>query len=81
MKWPQPTPDIAEAPPGTYRVKLLVRCTLAGTRYRAGAVLAIAPDKLRVASHLCKTGAARPDDPATARDVALHLALDAALPR
>jgi hypothetical protein len=63
-----------------YTIKLLTRATLQGTRWRVGATISVPPDKLRVAAHLCRTGAARPADPATARDVALFHELQRALP-
>lgn len=63
-----------------YRVKLLTRTTIAGTRWRAGAIIAIPHDKLRVAAFLCRNGAAKPADAATARDVELFDLMVKALP-
>jgi hypothetical protein len=78
-----PHPDVADSGNATvapYTIKLLTRATLQGTRWRVGAVISVPPDRLRVAAHLCRTGAARPADPATARDVELYALLLRALP-
>ena len=63
-----------------YRIKLIRRVTIQGRRLPAGAVLAVAPGKLSVASFLCRNGAARPVDAATARDVELFDLMVQALP-
>ena len=58
-----------------YRVKLLTRCTIAGVRWRAGAVISIPGDKLRVAAHLIRTGAAKAADDRTRLAVELYEAV------
>jgi hypothetical protein len=68
------------AAPTPYRIKLLTRCTLAGRRWRVGTIIDVVPDRLRVVEHLCRTGAARPFDQRTARDVELFRLLQRAMP-
>lgn len=77
-------PDVgalhASATAAPYRIKLVTRCTLQGTRWRVGAVISVPPDKLRVAAFMVRTGAARPADERTRLDVELFEALRAAKP-
>lgn len=68
-------------PDDRYRLRILTRCRVAGLGLKVGATLLVPPDKLRVAAHLVKTGAARPLDERTARDVELHQLLAEALRR
>jgi hypothetical protein len=78
-----PHPDVADSGNATvapYTIKMLTRATLQGTRWRVGAVISVPPDRLRVAAHLCRTGAARPADARTRLDVGLFLELQRALP-
>jgi hypothetical protein len=81
---PQPdgavTPGADTAAPTPYRVKLLTRCTLAGVRWRVGAVISVPVDRLRVVEHLCRVNTARPFDERTAKDVELFRLLKRALP-
>lgn len=57
------------------------RMRIDGRQYRVGEALLEHPERLRVAVHLCRVGAARPADERTARDVELHGLLADALPR
>lgn len=64
-----------------YALRLRTGCRIAGCRYAAGTLLRVSPTRLRVAAHLVRTGAARPADETTRRDVELFQLLDRALPR
>jgi hypothetical protein len=63
-----------------YNLRIVTRCRIAQLRLRPGSLLTVPADRLRVAAHLCRTGAARPADRRTAIDVELHQRLAAALP-
>lgn len=58
-----------------YRLRITRRCRVADLKLHPGSVLSVAPDKLRVAAHLVRCGAARPLDVRTTRDVELHALL------
>ena len=62
-------------------IRLIKRCRIAGTTYRVGQVLNVRADRLRVASHLVRTGAARPADKRTAVEIELFARLQAVLPK
>lgn len=64
-----------------YRLRVLQRCTVAGSRFLVGQVLVVPAGRLRVAAWLCGNGSARPADKSTATDVALFEALRLALPQ
>jgi len=63
-----------------YKVKLVTRATLQGTRWRVGAIISVPADRLRVAHFLCRNGTAKPFDARTAKDYELFELLQKALP-
>ena len=68
-------------PADTYVVLICKRVRLAGVLRVPGTFVAVPPDRLRVAVHLCKTGAARPANKLTQVDVEVFLALQRAIAR
>jgi hypothetical protein len=75
LAWREPLPRA-----GFYAVLLLKRCRIDGQLYRVGTVLNVSDTRLRVAANLVRSGAGRPADEATRRDVELFELLRAALP-
>jgi len=63
-----------------YRVRVLTRCRVAGLRLRPGQVLTVRRDRLSVVDNFERTGAGRPADAETERDLALWRLLREALP-
>ncbi len=57
---------------GAYRVRVTCPMRIAGHRVGVGSLVELGADRLRVAAHLVRVGAGRPEDADTARDVELY---------